>query len=451
MSIQSHTAGAIVVTAAATALLALTFGHRAVHGMFIGPLNSATGAGFAAVSLALAVSQLVAGLSQPLCGALSDRFGPARIVFGGGLLLALGTAMLTLASSTAGLMFAFGLIAAATGAVGSTPVLLAAVTARVPEERRDLATGVVGSGASLGQFALPPLTQLSIAAAGWASALVGLALLSLAALPLARTLRGVHSRRSPSASVGAPSDRVDATRREAFGDARYWAIAVGFALCGFHVSFMLAHMPGVIEGCGFGGQLTGIWFSIMGLANMAGSIGVGFALQQFAPRKILAFVYAARALGVAVFLWAPKTEPVMLGFAVWMGLTYMATMPPTAALVSRFYGTRHLGTLFGVVMLVHQIGSFLGVWLGGWVFERYGSFQGIWLLDIVLALLAVAINFAIPERARQEAATPDPRKTRPASARADRNGASAPEWHGRQSPRASSPLSAAPSAAAGSG
>ena len=232
MNVRSPAAAAIAVTTAATLLLTLTFGLRAVLGMFIGPINSATGLGFAAVSLALAVSQLVAGVSQPLCGALSDRFGPARIVFGGGVLLALGTAMLPLASSGPGLMLAFGLIAAAAGAVGSTPVLLAAVNARVPEERRGVATGIVGSGASLGQFVLPPLTQLSIAALGWASSLVGLALLSLAALPLARVLPGAASRPSHAVSSGAPSESVDATPREAFADGRYWAIAGGFAACG---------------------------------------------------------------------------------------------------------------------------------------------------------------------------------------------------------------------------
>ncbi|RPI48780.1 MAG: MFS transporter, partial [Betaproteobacteria bacterium] len=332
MNVRSPVAAAFAVTAAATSLLTLTFGLRAVLGMFIGPINSATGLGFAAVSLALAVSQLVAGVSQPLCGALSDRFGPARIVVVGGVLLALGTAMLTLASSQASLMLAFGLVAAATGAVGSTPVLLAAVNARVAESRRGIATGIVGSGASLGQFALPPLTQLSMGAAGWANALIGLALLSLAALPLARVLPATPSRRSPAESAAAPGEGVDATPREAFADARYWAIAAGFAACGFHVAFMLAHMPGVIEGCGFSGQLAGTWFSIMGLANMAGSIGIGFALQCFAPKRILALIYAARALGLAVFLWAPKTEAVLIGFALWMGVTYMATMPPTAAM-----------------------------------------------------------------------------------------------------------------------
>lgn len=451
MKIQSHTAGAIAVTAAATSLVALTFGFRAVLGMFIGPINSATGLGFAAVSLALAVSQLVSGVSQPLCGALSDRFGPARIVFGGGILLALGIAMLPLASSELGLLLAFGLIAAATSAVGSTPVLLAAVNARVPEHHRGAATGIVGSGASLGQFALPPLTQVSMAAAGWASALVGLALLSLVALPLARALPGTPSRRSPSANAGTPGEGIEATPREAFADGRYWAIAGAFTACGFHIAFMLAHMPGVIEGCGFGGQLAGVWFSIMGLANMAGSIGIGFALQRFALKRILALIHGARALGIAAFLLAPKTEAVLAGFAIWMGVTYMAMMPPTAAMVSRRYGIRHMGVLFGVVMLVHQVGSFLGVWLGGLAFERYGSFQGIWLLDVAFALVAAAITLSIPEGDRRPAATPDPRKIRPASARVDRNGASVPEWHGRQSPRASSPLSAAPSAAAGSG
>ncbi len=390
---EPEVARAITVTAAATLLVALTHGVRTVLGMFIGPLNAATGVGFAAVSMALAVSQLVAGVSQPVCGALADRYGPARVIGYGGVLLALGMAGLGLAQTSLGLTLAFALIAAATGAVGSTPVLLSAVSVRVPEPRRGLATGVVGSGASVGQFAVPPLTQASIALAGWASALWGLAVLALAALPLGRFLGGAPVLASPR--TAGQVEVSDVAPREAFGEARYWAIAGGFTFCGFHVSFLLAHMPGVIEGCGFGGQLTGIWFSLLGIGNLAGSIGVGFALQRFAPSTLLVGIYAVRAVAVAAFLAAPKTQTVLLVFALAMGVSYIATMPPTAALVSRFYGTRHLGVLFGVVMLTHQTGSFLGVWLGGWAFERYGSFDGIWLLDMVLACAAVAINGAI--------------------------------------------------------
>ena len=451
MDRHRHSDGFIFVTAAATALLALVFGVRAILGMLLGPLNSATGLGFAAVSMALAVSQLVAGVSQPVCGGLADRYGATWVVFCGGVLLALGIAALAVASTLTALVLAFSLIAAASGAVGSTPVLLSAVGARVHADRRALATGVVSSGASLGQFALPPIMQAAMAAIGSIGAVLGLALLSLVSLPLARFLRSTTPRKPGAAPASSVDTKLDVPPRQALRELRFWMLAGGFMLCGFHVSFMLAHMPGVIEGCGYGAELTGVWFSVMGLANLTGTIGVGFAAQRLQPRTVLVLVYAARALGIALFVCAPRTPTVLLGFAVWMGATYMATMPPTAALVGKFYGTRNLGMLFGIVMLVHQVGSFLGVWLGGWAFERNASFDGVWLLDIGLACLAVVVYLAIPWAQPRRAARPDPRKIRPASAPADRSASAATEWHGRRLPRASSLRSAVPSAAAGSG
>jgi len=449
MERNSHAAGAVAVTAAAAGLLALTFGVRAVLGMFLGPLNSATGLGFASVSLALAVSQLASGIAQPVCGALADRYGAARLAYGGGLVLAAAMALLPWVGSSASLIIVFCLIAVAASAAGSMPALLAAVSARVPQAHRGLAAGVVGSGGSVGQLTLAPLTQMSISAAGWMATVSGLAVLCLAALPAARVLRGCHGRRDSLSAQAEPG--VDVPVRVALGDVRFWLIAGGFFVCGFHVSFLLAHIPGIIEGCGSSAQLTGIWLALLGVANIAGSIGAGMAVQRFRLQRILASVYAARALGIGLFVLAPKSDAVLLAFAVWMGVSYMATVPPTSGLVARLYGARRLGTLFGVVMLVHQIGSFLGIWLGGLVYEQYGSFDAIWLLDIGLAALAVMLNLAIRERATGANVTPDPRKTRPASGPADRSAPSALAWRDRQSAPQSSHRIAAPSAAAGSG
>jgi len=183
--------------------------------------------------------------------------------------------------------------------------------------------------------------------------------------------------------------------RLAMRDWRYWGIAGGFLVCGFHVSFLLAHMPGVIADCGYSAGLAGVWLAVLGVANVAGSVGTGIAIQRFDAGRVLAVIYAARASGVAIFLLAPNTSLVLFAFAVWMGASYMATVPPTSALLARFYGNRHLGALFGGVMLVHQIGSFLGVWLGGIARERHGSFDGVWLLDIALAVIAVGVNMVV--------------------------------------------------------
>jgi predicted MFS family arabinose efflux permease len=439
--------GAIAVTGAAAALVALAFGLRAVLGMFLGPINTATGVGFATVSFALALSQLVSGVAQPLCGAFSDRFGPARVVFAGGFVLCAGLALLPVASGMWGLIAAFGLIAAAVAAVGSMPVLLSAVAVRVHSAHRGIAAGVVSAGGSVGQMALAPLSQLWIVALGWSGALFGLAVCALSALPLAWVLRNAPARVEPR-HPGASSEPAAAKPGDAFADPRYWCIAAGFLVCGFHVSFLLAHIPGVIDGCGLDAGLTGVWLGVLGLANVAGSIASGMATQRFEPKRVVAVVYAARAVGVAAFVAAPKTPGVLLGFGVWMGVTYLATVPPTSGLVAQLYGARHMGVLFGVVMFVHQCGSFLGIWLGGIAFERYGSYEAMWMLDIALALAAIGLNLSVRTRPRP---TPDPTRTRPASVPADRSAPSAPVWHVARSAPASTRPRVAPSAAAGSG
>jgi predicted MFS family arabinose efflux permease len=327
--------------------------------------------------------------------------------------------------------------------------LLSAVNARVAPAHVGLAAGIVSSGGALGQMALAPLTQWTIADFGWSVALYGLAVAALVALPLAWLL----PRNAPAPSHPTPASRAGmGSLRAAFSDARYWWIALGFAVCGFHVSFLLAHMPGVIEGCGLGAQWTGIWLGLLGVANVAGSIGAGLALRRLSHLRVLTLVYGARALGVIAFLLAPKSVGVLLAFATWMGFTYMATVPPTSGLVARLYGVRHLGTLFGVVMLVHQVGSFLGIWLGGLAVERFGDYGLMWLLDIALALGATAIHHCLREPAgAQDDLTADPTRTRPASVRADRSAPATPGSRARRFVPASSPRSAVPSAAAGSG
>lgn len=410
MNARSCVAGAIVVTLSATALLALAFGVRAVLGMFISPLNSATGLGFAAISFALALSQLVSGFAQPVCGAFADRHGPSRVVFVGGMMLACGLALLPLANSAPGLAVGFCLIAAAYAAVGGTPTLLGAVTRSVPETHRGLAVGVVSAGGAIGQMVLAPVTQLGISALGWVGAIFALALLSLAALPASRALGSAQPCPAAAESTGPaqPAQGVRAALRQAFSTPSYWLICGGFFVCGFHVSFLLAHMPGVLDLCGLP-QITGAWLGILGLSNVAGSIVAGLALQRFAMSRMLFVVYALRAAGVLLFLVAPKTPAVMLGFAMWMGVTYMATLPPTSGLVGKLFGTRHLGSLFGVVMLVHQLGSFLGVWLGGVAVEATGSYDWIWRIDIALAVLAALIQLPIRESQPLLARDPAPR------------------------------------------
>jgi MFS family permease len=415
-----------VIALPAVALLAITMASRASFGLFVSPINTATGVGIATISFAVALSQLTFGAAQPIAGALADRYGAARVVGFGALALALSLAAIPLASSGAALVLVLGFTGLASAGAGSAPVLLSAVSRRVALEQRGLVGGLVGAGGPIGQLVFAPAIQVSIAAFGWASAMFALAGLSLAALPLAARLgqRSVPSATEPARTAqterGSNESNSSPWRalREASRSASYWAVTGAFFVCGFHVSFLLAHLPGVIELCGLPASLSGASLAAMGLFNIASSIVSGLVIRRFSMKLTLAILYALRGLGIAAFLIAPKTEVVVLAFAVWMGLTYMATLPPTVGLIGRHFGTRHLGTLLGMTMFVHQVGSFLGVWLGGIALEATGSFDWMWRLDIALAAAAALVCLTIRERGGAPATPPTavPLDSRPVAA-----------------------------------
>jgi predicted MFS family arabinose efflux permease len=387
----SAAGGALVVTAAAVALLAITMGSRSVFGLFLSPLNSATGLGVATISFAVAVSQLTWGAAQPFCGMLAERFGPARVILAGTLLAAAAGAMLPFAHSAPLLVavFAVGGVAAT---VGSPSLLIGTVSQHVSPERRGMVAGIVGAGGPLGQLVLAPATQTVISLAGWVSAAFALAALSLVALPLALAFR------RPAASARTALQPA-AKLRAALASPRYWVINATFFVCGLHVFFLVTHLPGAIELCGLPASVSGMSLAALGLFNIAGSIGAGFVIQRYSMKRTLASLYAARAIGIALFMAAPKTELTVLAFSAWMGLTYMAVLPPTAGLIGKLYGAQRLATLLGITFVVHQVGAFLGSWLGGVILERTGSFDAMWLLDLTLAGLAAAVSLGIREQA----------------------------------------------------
>lgn len=400
--------GPLAIAFAAATLMAITMGSRSSFGLFVSPLNTATGLGLATISFAAALNHLLWGVAQPFVGLAAERYGAARVIASGGLLLAAASALLPWVQDAAQLVLALAVMALAGAAAGSNGLLLGEVGRRVPPERQGMALGIVGAGGSVGQLLLAPAAQSAIAAAGWQAGLYGMAALAVLALPLAWAFRG------PSAAGRelVPRDGTDGSVRAALGHPAFWCVACGFFVCGFHVSFLVAHMPGVIALCGLPEGLAGWWLAVVGLCNVIGSIGAGYMIRHGSMRNTLMVLYALRALGVALFLVMPKTTTVMLVFACWMGLTYMATLPPTAGLVGRLFGLRHMATLFGVVMLVHQLGAFLGVWLGGIVVTLNGSYDWLWYADIALALVAVAIH--LPVREHQRGATLATAPTRPA-------------------------------------
>jgi len=390
-----------VLTAAAGLILAITFGVRSSLGLFVSPLNTATGLGIATISFAMAVNHLMWGAWQPAFGAMADRFGPDRVILLGGVLLAAAFVLVPFSGSAPGLVLTLGFGVAAGAAAGSMSTLLGAIGQRIPPERRGLAAGIVNAGGSVGQLVLAPVVAAVIGAAGWVNAMFLLAAISLATLPLAWPLRRRHPAQphaAPEPARAAPAHpTMRAALREAARDRSYWYLNIGFFVCGFHIAFLITHMPGVIEFCGLPPALAGTSLAVIGLFNIVGSVGAGLVIQRFRMKITLSWLYASRGVGVAIFLVAPKTEFVVLAFSVWMGLTYLATVPPTAGLVGKLFGTRYLATLFGFTLLSHQVGGFFGAWLGGLAFVATGHYDWMWYADIALAALATAIHLPIRE------------------------------------------------------
>ena len=390
--------GVGLVLLAAGGAFALTMGARQSMGLFLSTLNTSTGLGLASISLAFAFGQLWWGLTQPFAGMVADRIGTARVVLAGVVLVAIGTAMTPFMTTTLGLIFAIGVLGAGGAGMAGPSVLMAAATRLTPPEKRGMATGIVNAGGSFGQFLFAPIAQSITAAAGWVVALQSLAMITLLALPAAWVLRG-NALQAAAAAGGAPV-KAESTRQavsRAVANRSFQLLTLGFFVCGFHVAFIATHLPGVVAAC----QLppaVGAWsLAVIGLFNIVGSFSIGWAVARWRMKSLLSLIYATRALAVIVFMLAPKTEAVMLVFAAVIGLTYLSTLPPTVGLVAKMFGTAHMGTLFGLVMLGHQLGGFLGAYMGGKSFEWTGSYDWMWYADIVLAVGAALIHLPIHE------------------------------------------------------
>jgi predicted MFS family arabinose efflux permease len=383
-----------LVLLAAAGTFALTMGTRQTMGLFMSPLNTATGLGIGSISLAFAFGQLWWGLTQPFAGAMADKIGAGRVLLTGAILVALGTFITPYMTTTWGLVFAIGVLAAGGAGMAGPAVLMAATMRLIAPEKRGLATGIVNAGGSFGQFVMAPIAGALMLGLGWASAMQVLGLVVLLCLPAAFLLKGnsLHS--------AASGQKVIGTReaiRTALGNSSFLLLAAGFFVCGFHVAFLATHLPGVIASCGLPVQFAAWSLAMIGLFNIVGSVAMGWAVGRWRMKSLLSLLYATRGLAVLVFLLAPKTGLVVLVFAAVMGVTFLSTVPPTAGLVAKFFGTANMATLFGLVMLTHQIGGFLGAWLGGRVFEATGSYDWVWYIDIMLAAAAALIHLPIRE------------------------------------------------------
>ncbi len=383
------------VTLLAAAFLMVTMGVRQSLGLFVSPMNTTTGLGIVTISLALGIGQFVWGAVQPVAGAFADRFGPARVLATGVVVLAIGMALTPLATSGVALVLTLGVLAAAGSGAGSFSVLIGAAAQRAPAESRGTASGVINAGGSFGQFVFAPVAQKLIAGLGWMGAMWALALITLATLPVARALRG---RSAQTGAAAAPGDRgLRHAVATALSDRSYLLLHLGFFTCGFHIAFLVTHLPGEVDLCGLPSAVASWSLAIIGLANIAGSLITGWCVNRYRSKYILFWMYFSRAVLLVAYLFAPKTALTFYLFAAGLGLTWLATVPPTAGVVAKLFGTRYLATLFGLTLLSHQIGGFFGAYLGGIAVSVQGNYLWMWYADALLALAAALVNLPIQE------------------------------------------------------
>ena len=387
---------AMTVTLAAAGILMVTMGTRQSLGLFVSPINAASDIGIVAISLALAVGQFTWGLAQPFAGILSDRYGPGKVLLFGLLLLALGSAIAPFLLSGFGLIVSLGLCVAIGSGIGGFSVLIGATAQRIPAEARGPASGVINAGGSLGQFIGAPIFQGLIQTVGWSGSLWGMAIISLSALPLINRLTGAKTIHTHPQNLS-PSDSFGKTICGAVANPNYFLLNLGFFTCGFHIAFLVTHLPGEVSLCGLPASVASGALAIIGLSNIFGSLYAGQCVARYRSKYVLAVMYGSRALLILAYLLLPKTELTYYAFAAGLGFTWLATVPPTAAIVGKLFGLRYLATLFGISMLSHQVGAFFGAYLGGLAIAEFGNLDAMWYADMALAGFAALVNLPIRE------------------------------------------------------
>jgi MFS family permease len=385
-----------LIIASGSLIVMLVFGPRSAMGFFQLPMLSETGWDRSTFGLAMALQNLFWGLSQPFFGAIADRFGTARVLVASGVLYAAG--LLLMAHGTAPVWLHVGggmLVGFAVGA-GSFSVILSAFARNVTPQQRSMAFGIGTAAGSAGMFLFAPLSQTLINLYGWSDSLVIMGGLMLIIPLLAFPLKG--NANSGTQSASSVQQSVGQALREAFAHQSYLLLVSGFFVCGFQVAFITAHFPAYLGDIGIDAKYAVIAMALIGFFNIIGSLGAGWIGQRYSKPYFLAYIYIGRSIAVTAFLLLPQTPLSVIVFATVMGLLWLSTVPPTNGLVAIMFGTRHLGLLGGMVFLSHQIGSFLGVWMGGYLYDHFGSYDPVWWLGVGLGIFAAIVHWPIRER-----------------------------------------------------
>jgi MFS family permease len=377
--------GAMIVT--------LSMGVRHGFGLWLQPMTMERGWSRETFAFALAVQNLAWGIAGPIAGGIADRFGAFRVLVAGALLYALGLATMALATSGTAFTGAAGLLVGIAQSGVTYAIVYGVIGRNVAAERRSWAMGVTAAAGSFGQFLMVPVESTLISSFGWQNALYILGLMVLIIVPLALGLREPPR----STAVGGHSQSIGAALREAFGYPSFRLLMAGYFVCGFQVVFIGVHMPSYLKDNGLSPQVASYALALIGLFNVFGTYLAGALGQKLAKRKILAAIYLGRSIAIALFLWAPLTPTSVYLFSGVMGLLWLSTIPPTNATIAQIFGIAHLSMLGGFVFFSHQIGSFMGVWLGGLLYDRTGSYDVVWYLSIALGVFAAIVNLPVRE------------------------------------------------------
>lgn len=391
-----------IVLICAASLVTIAMGIRQSFGLFLRPIELDTGIGREAFGFAIAVQNLLLGLAQPFIGALADKHGAGRVAAFGGALYALGLVLASMISSALGLTLTLGGIVGFAMTGVTFVIAIGAAIRAVPAEKRGLAAGIVTAGGSVGQFLLVPAAQGLIQGFGWREAMLISAALAALMVPLAI---GIAGKPQQTEAASAPAQSFGVALREAVGHSGFWLLNAGFLVCGFHVAFVGTHLPAFLTDKGLDPAIGARALALVGLFNILGSYVFGVSADRLRKKYVLAWIYLARAVVMALFLAFPITPFSATVFACTLGFLWLGTVPLTSGLVGQIFGVRYVSTLFGIVFLSHQVGSFFGAWGAGYVYSKTGSYDLAWQVSIAIAILAALLHWPIKDAPVKRAVT----------------------------------------------
>ncbi len=385
----------LLIIIAASCIVAAVFGSRNTLPLAIDGINQSETLNYLQISFAFALGQLFMGAISPFGGMIADKYGSGKTLIIGILLILFGTLLIPYSTTAFTLSISLGVIASIGLGIAGLPVVLASVNKLIPQEKVGMAFGFINAGSSLGQLILAPIAGFIIVTFGWVYCIYFLSLILLLLLPISVVLRS----RTKEKALNNIADRtLSETLNIAIKTPSYIYLVTGFFVCGFHVAFIATHMPGVIQVCGFSPTVSGWSLGLIGLFNIVGSIFAGWYISKRSMRLFLAYTYFARCIIVLLFLISPKDLLSVMLFSIALGLTYFSVIPATAGLVGKMFGPQFMATLFGFALFSHQIGGFLGAYLGGFFFNITGDYTTVWLLDAALAVFAALIHLPIKEK-----------------------------------------------------